>query len=152
MSRLGPRRSFNLHISRRYNDIVDRRYRRHRVQGQGDMPRQGRLVRIYILLRRFQSCTNHMGRGFSPSMHMKTSRHELSSVLRRAHARAFTASVNSKTAVSPSTSPTSPCEPALRISTLHPYACPTVKCHESCTCNRNLYPTPAFGRYNVTLL
>jgi hypothetical protein len=43
MSRLGPRRSFNLHIARRYNDIVDRRYRRHRVQEQGDTPRQGRL-------------------------------------------------------------------------------------------------------------
>jgi hypothetical protein len=155
MSILGPRRSFNLHIARRYHDIVDRRCSQYVTgfeKGQGDTLQQGRLEQnLYFATEDSKSYHPHGSRLLSFHAHENV----VSRVVfctATCTCQSLTASVDSKTAVNPSTSPTSPCEVALRISTLHPYACPTVKCHESCTCNRRQYCTPAFGRYNVTLL
>ena len=59
------------------------------------------MVRIYILLRivtYFSSRTDHMACGFAPSMQIATSCHEMTSVLRPAHAKGLPLSADNSTA------------------------------------------------------
>jgi len=62
------------------------------------------MVRIYILLRivtYFSSRTDHMACGFAPSMQIATSCHEMTSVLRPAHAKGLPPSVKNNITANP---------------------------------------------------
>jgi hypothetical protein len=125
--RFGIRRSFNLHIVSKAAHSHRRSSLRHLLPDPGYS--KDRVIRLdkdnmvmhrfYIPLRRISKLHRPHGLQFD-SFHAHQQRRVTSRLLyvpRRAHAKA---SVNNNTAIVPRSSPTYPCEAALRISTLHP--------------------------------
>lgn len=127
----GEHRRSSLHPLRHLFPHID-----SKVGGQGDTLQQGRPQNLFFATEDSKSYQPY-GLRFDSFHARTTSCHEVSFALRRAHAKAYR--LGQQQDRQPRNPPTYPCEPALRISTLHPNACPTVKCHESCTCNRKLY-------------
>ena len=143
------------HITGRTSTIVhDRRYTRYvirfhidsKVRGQGDTLQQGRLQNLYFATENSKSHQPH-GLRFDSFHAITTSCHEVSSALRRAHAKAY------RLGQQQDHQPRNP--PHIHVSP--PCASlPSILMHVQRSSATNLVhatgnSTPTFGRYNVTL-